>query len=329
MSTIFTSERFPWLKGARCLVTGGAGFIGSHVSQRLLELGAKVTILDDFSTGLEANLPKGPGKAIKGSVTSKENVQAAVKNQEYVFHLAAIPAVPRSIEKPADTAFVNIWGTQMVLEESRLAKVKRVIYSASSSAYGATKGEFPRTEDLPPLPLSPYASQKLAGEFLCRAYALSLGVDTISLRYFNIFGPRQNPESAYAAVIPKFITKALANETITIFGDGSQKRDFTYVDNAVYANLLASNPSKRTGGETVNIGCGTTFSLNNLTTEIEALLQRKISVDNQSVRAGDVSFSQASIEKAKKLIGYEPLVPFKAGLESLFGFLKSRRQISL
>jgi nucleoside-diphosphate-sugar epimerase len=315
-------SKFPWLKGASCIVTGGAGFIGSNLCMALVKIGAKVIVIDDLSSGFKENLSGLNIELVEKSITDNDSLENTFKGKDYVFHLAAIPAVSRSVEKPIETAWANIWGTQLVLENARLANVKKVIYSSSSSAYGSTTGENPRSESLPPLPLSPYAAQKLSGEYLTRVYALTLGLDTVSLRYFNIFGPKQNPTSTYAAVIPKFITLALEDKSIPLHGNGDQSRDFTYVENALYANLLASNPEVKTQGEVINIGCGENFSLNTLIDEIRKLCgKNELRVEKLQTRAGDVLFSKADISKAKSLIGYSPVINFADGLQKTFSFL--------
>lgn len=323
---LILNSSFPWLKGVQCLVTGGAGFIGAHLCEALLKQQAHVTVLDNLYSGKMDSLRGLNVNFIHGSVTDFELLRKAIQGAEYVFHLAAIPAVPRSLSQPQETAWNNIWGTQCVLEASRLAGVKRVIYSASSSAYGDTPGEDARTENLSTRPLSPYAAQKLSGEYLCRAYALTLGLDTVSLRYFNVFGPRQNPDSAYAAVIPKFIRLAMENKIITVYGTGEQKRDFTYIENVVNGNLCATRTKIQTRGEVLNIACGNTFSLNDFLNKLEKILNMNLRIENQPPRAGDVTFSLADITKAKKLIGYAPTVEFDTGLERLVNFFKTENK---
>lgn len=318
----FTKDRFSWLDGTKCLVTGGAGFIGSNLVERLVQLGANVSVLDDLSSGARDNLKGLDCNFAQGSVADEAIVSKSAMGQEYVFHLAAIPAVPRSIEKPLETAWANIWGTQLILEYARRAGAKRVVYSSSSSAYGGTPGEMPRSENLTPLPLSPYAAQKLSGEYLTRVYAHTMGIDTVSLRYFNIFGPKQSPESAYAAVIPKFIAAALNKQSLPLDGNGTQKRDFTFVDNAVYANLLATRPERTFQGETFNVGCGTTYSLNTLIDEIRKLVGHELSIEHRPSRSGDVLFSQADLSKSQEILDYRPIVAFEDGLKKVFNSLR-------
>lgn len=302
------------------MVTGGAGFIGSHLVTRLVELGGRVTVLDDFSTGSRANLSGLDVTITEGTITSPDTLSSVLSGASYVFHLAAIPSVPRSISKPLETAWVNVWGTQLLLEQARLHKVQRVILSASSSAYGGITGDIPREESLAPAPLSPYAAQKLSTEYLARSYALALGLETLSLRYFNIFGPKQTPDSPYSAVIPKFITAALNNEEITVHGDGSQMRDFTYVDNAVIGNILAANPNISAKGDTLNIGCNKSYSLMELLTKIKTLTGKPLKIVHTPNRAGDVKFSLASLEKSTKLLSYKPVITFDQGLELTYNY---------
>jgi UDP-glucose 4-epimerase len=313
----YSPDRFPWLKGARCAVTGGAGFIGGHLSEALASLGAEVTVIDDLSSGSANLAAKLPARFVKGTITDSACLAEVFKDVSCVFHLAAMPSVPRSLKQPMETAWVNMWGTQQVLESARQAGVKRIVYSASSSAYGGIEGTAPRTEDLAPRPLSPYASQKLNSEYLVRAYSLSGWVDGVSLRYFNIFGPRQNPDSPYAAVIPKFICEALAGNQITVHGDGRQSRDFTHVHNAVLANLLASCPDVAGRGEVFNVGCGANYSLLDLLAEIQTSTGKTLKIKHVDARVGDVRFSRASIEKLQSVFRYRPEIDFHAGLHLL------------
>jgi nucleoside-diphosphate-sugar epimerase len=315
-------DEFEWLRGKTCVVTGGAGFIGSNLVRVLVAIGASVRVVDNFLTGKKENLTGIEAKVFEGSVTDPVFLKDAFVGAEYVFHLAAIPSVPRSLELPTESCSVNILGTQLVLESARQAHVKRVIYSASSSAYGDTQGQDARNEDLLPRPLSPYAAQKLSGEYLMRAYALSMGLDTVSLRYFNIFGPRQDPNSFYSAVIPRFIKALLADHGVSVHGDGDQSRDFTFVDNAVLANLLASRPDISCRGEVVNVGCGDSFSLLTMISLLESISGKKLRTKHEPSRAGDVKFSRADISKTRRLIGYEPCVSFRDGLERTYLYLR-------
>lgn len=304
------------------LVTGGAGFIGAHLCEALLTLGAKVTILDDFSGGDPANaqlLHQTFGdqlSVIEGSITNPDDVAKAVAGCQLVFHQAAWGSVPRSVEMAEKYHQINTTGTSNVLEASVQAGVRRVMFAASSSAYGNTE-TLPKVETMPVRPLSPYAANKVGCEALLRAYASCYELDTASLRYFNIFGPRQNANSVYAAVIAAF-AKALHESTQpTIYGDGEQSRDFTFVDNAVHANLLAAVSKRAIGGEVMNVACGQRVTINELWHRMAELWPS----DGQQpkyvpTRAGDVKHSLADIELAKAAIGYEPVVDFADGLQA-------------
>ena len=302
------------------LVTGGAGFIGSHLTAALIELGARVVVLDDLSGGDEANLAAAAKVAgdrlrfVEGSILDEKVLADCAAGCRYVFHLAALGSVPRSVEEPVRYTEVNAVGTLRVLEAARQAHVRRVVYSASSSAYGDSE-VLPKVESMPVLPKSPYAAAKVAGEALLRAYAGCYDLDTVSLRYFNIFGPRQNPNSAYAAVIAAFAKALNAGERPQIYGDGEQSRDFTYVDNAVHANLLAAAAADALAGEVINVACGLRVTINELAELMAPLFDR---ADLQPVhhdeRAGDVKHSLADLTVARALIGYEPIVSFPDGL---------------
>lgn len=296
------------------LVTGGAGFIGSHIVQRLVADGKRVRVVDNLCTGSRDRLRElfRAIDFIEADLADPAVCDRAVDGVDYVLHQAAIPSVQRSIRDPLGTNRANVTATLNLLESSRKAGLKRFIYAASSSAYGDT-AVLPKHEDLPANPLSPYALQKFTGERYCRLYHELFGLHTICLRYFNIFGPGQDPNSEYSAVIPRFITRMLARETVTIFGDGEQSRDFTYVDNAVEANMLAVHASAG-AGEVFNIGCGARFSLNQLVRELEKILGTRARVDCLAPRAGDVRDSQADITKARASLGYEPTVAFDHGL---------------
>ena len=303
------------LAGVRVLLTGGAGFIGSHVADALVLAGARVTILDDFSNGLESNLsgPAGSARLLRGSICDTEALRSAMDGAQVVFHLAAIGSVPRSLEMPERYEEVNVSGTLRVLQAARAVGVRRVVYSASSSAYGNTP-TLPKVESMRPDPLSPYAFTKLAGEHLMRAWSSCFGLETVSLRYFNIFGPRQRHDSAYAAVIPKFARQLRAGERPQLFGDGMQSRDFTYVDNAVHANLLAAVAPAAVHGQVVNIACGTRFSLLDVLGRMSRILGVACEPEFLPARAGDVRDSEADIAAAASLLGYSVRVPFDAGL---------------
>ncbi|MGH7474864.1 MAG: SDR family oxidoreductase [Longimicrobiales bacterium] len=306
----------------RYVVTGGAGFIGSHLVEQLVERGPEVVVLDDFSTGRRENLEpfRSAITLVEGSVTDPAACARALRGADYVLHEAAIPSVPRSLEDPRGTHAANVDGTLTLLLAAREAGVRRVVYAASSSAYGNTE-ELPKHERMMPKPLSPYAVQKLAGEHYCRAFAASFGLPTVALRYFNIFGPRQDPASEYAAVIPRFITAARAGVQPTIFGDGEQTRDFTYVANAVHANLLAcAAPAAQVNGQVFNVGCGQRISLNRLWAEIAAITGCALTPRYTNPRPGDVRDSLASLDAAHAALGYQPVVGLAAGLRRTVDF---------
>jgi nucleoside-diphosphate-sugar epimerase len=301
--------------GNRVLVTGGAGFIGSHLSEALALLGAKVLVLDDLSGGSRENLVGFTTEFRLATILDQKSLNDACKGCRYVFHLAALGSVPHSVEHPRQYHEANATGTLNVLEAARAAKVQRVIYSASSSAYGEAP-EQPKTEAMPPSPRSPYAATKLAGEALLAAYSASYGLDTISLRYFNIFGPRQNANSAYAAVIAAFAKALLSGKAPHIHGDGEQSRDFTFVENAVHANLLAARSTKPLGGDVVNVACGKSVSVNQLAAAMaQGLGKAELKPTYGPDRAGDVKHSLADLTKARRLLGYEPLIDLETGLK--------------
>ncbi len=303
------------LSSVRLLVTGGAGFIGSHLADRLVASGAHVTILDDFSNGREANLsgPAGSARIVRGSICDREAVAQAIEGAEVVFHLAAMGSVPRSLEMPERYQQVNVGGTLQVLQAARAAGVRRVVYSASSSAYGNTP-TLPKIESMRPDPLSPYAFTKLAGEHLMRAWSSCFGLETVSLRYFNIFGPRQRHDSPYAAVIPKFAEQLRSGQRPTLFGDGTQSRDFTFVENAVHANLLAAVAPAATQGQVINVACGTRFSLLTLLERMASIMGVDYEPEFMPTRPGDVRDSEADIRAAAALIGDSVQVSFEEGL---------------
>ncbi len=304
------------------LVTGGAGFIGSNIVDRLVSAGEEVRVLDDFSTGKRENIEHNLDKIefIEGSITDFEVVKEAVEGIDYVLHQAALPSVPRSVADPITSNRANIDGTLNVLVAARDAGVKRVVFAASSSAYGDTP-RLPKSEDMPPNPLSPYALTKLAGEQYCTIFYKIYGLETVSLRYFNVFGPRQDPSSQYAAVVPKFIEKMLAGEKPIIYGDGHQTRDFTYVSNNVEANLLACT-APNVGGEVINIACGESYSLLELVNCINKILGTSIEPIFEPERPGDVKHSLADITKAEKLLGFKPLVGFEEGLKAVINTMR-------
>lgn len=296
----------------KCLVTGGAGFIGSHLVRALHARGNDVIVLDNFSTGKRENLEDLDIRMIEGDVRDGDSVQNALQGVDRVFHLAALASVARSMRDPVSTHTVNETGTLMVLESARKAGVGRVVYAASSSAYGNLE-QLPKQEAAKPCPASPYAISKLAGEYYCRVYADTFGLQTACVRYFNVFGPRQDPESEYAAVIPRFITSALNGIAPVIYGDGTQSRDFTYVDNAVRATMLAAE-SPLAVGQVINVACGERRTLLEVIETLEDLMADRITPVFEPGRPGDVKHSQADIALARQLLGYEPIVGFREGL---------------
>jgi nucleoside-diphosphate-sugar epimerase len=301
-------------EGVRVLVTGGAGFIGSHVVEALASLGARTLVLDNLVGGERQNIEAFRPEFVEGSILDESRLKACVRDCRYVFHLAALGSVPHRVEQPMEYHEVDATGTLKVLEAARRAGVQRVMYSASSSAYGDSE-ELPKRETMPPMPRSPYASAKLAGEAYMSAYAGCYGIDTVSLRYFNIFGPRQNPNSAYAAVIAAFAKAIMSGHPPTIFGDGEQSRDFTFVHNAVHANLLAARSGRPIDGEVVNVACGIRISVNELAPMMCELFNRPdLKPVHVPERAGDVKHSQADLGRARQLLHYEPIVDFRAGM---------------
>jgi len=301
---------------ATYLVTGGAGFIGSHIVDELVRRGEQVRVLDDFSTGKVENLEQARRaiRLIEGDLRDPAAVQAAVQGADYVLHQAALASVPRSVADPLASNEVNVTGTLNVLLAARQAGVRRVVYASSSSVYGDSP-TLPKHEDMPTRPLSPYAVSKLAGECYCQAFYQVYGIPTVALRYFNVFGPRQDPASQYAAVIPRFITAALAGRPLTIYGDGLQSRDFTYVSNVVAANLLACQ-SERAIGQVVNASCGERISLLELAARLGQLLGGgRLPVQHEPARPGDVKHSQADITRARNVLGFVPSIDFPTGLE--------------
>jgi nucleoside-diphosphate-sugar epimerase len=302
-------------RNARVCVTGGAGFIGSHLCDALLDAGADVVAIDDLSNGRRENLAHVADRVelVEASILDETALDAAVHGAAYVFHQAALGSVPRSLREPLLYQQVNATGTTRVLEASRRHGVRRVIYAASSSAYGDST-ELPLRESMSARPMSPYAAAKLAGESMARAYAHCFDVSTVSLRYFNIFGPRQRPDSQYAAVIPRFIDLIRRGESPVIFGDGSQTRDFTYVANAVRANLLAGACVHPLRGEVLNIACGRSYSLRELVETLAMIMGVSIAPTFAPARTGEVERSWADVSRAASTIGYVPLVAFEDGL---------------
>lgn len=300
---------------AKYLVTGGAGFIGGHLVEALVRRGHTVAVFDDLSSGRRENLAAVAGdvELIQGDLRSVEGVRRASKGKDGIFHQGAAASVPWSIREPRATNEINITGTVNVLVTARENDVRRVVMASSSSVYG-NSAALPKVESMPIEPLSPYALQKAAGELYTRMFHPLYGLETVALRYFNIFGPRQDPKSEYAAVIPRFITKMLAGERPMIFGDGSQSRDFAYVENAVNANLAAMEAPPSACGQAYNVGCGESFSLNQLVDCINNILGTKLAPVYAESRAGDVKHSLADIELARRNLGYNPAVPFQEGL---------------
>jgi nucleoside-diphosphate-sugar epimerase len=306
----------------RTLVTGGAGFIGSHIVEALLRRGEAVVVLDDFSTGKRSNLDaafrartaQGPEPVVfEGDLRDAALVRRAVAGATHVLHQAALPSVPRSVAEPFQSHEVNATGTLQLLLAAREAGVKRFVYASSSSAYGDAP-TLPKVESQPTAPLSPYAVSKLAGEQYCRIFTPLYGLETISLRYFNIFGPRQDPESQYAAVIPKFVTAVDAGRSPVVYGDGTQSRDFTYIDNAVQANLLACDAPASAAGLAYNVACGTSATLLEVLSLIGSILRKPVKPVHEAPRAGDVKHSLASIDLAKQHLSFEPSVGLEEGL---------------
>ncbi|HKO62867.1 MAG TPA: SDR family oxidoreductase [Pyrinomonadaceae bacterium] len=308
------------------LITGGAGFIGSHIASALGASGARVRIIDDLSTGYRHNIEEIPGdiEFVEGSVADETTLKRAIKDVELVFHEAAIPSVPRSVENPRQTHIASVDSTFSLLLAAKENKVRRVVYAASSSAYG-DQPTLPKVETMLPEPLSPYAVAKLVGEHYCQVFTRVYGLETVSLRYFNVFGPRQDPSSQYSGVISRFISALLGNQTPVIYGDGEQSRDFTYIDNVVDANLKAADSTKAVG-QVINIANGERISLNQLLKELQNLTGKTdVIADYQPPRAGDVKHSLADISRARELLGFEPKVDLRQGLSLTIDWWKNSR----
>jgi len=306
------------------LVTGGAGFIGSHLVGGLLERGHRVRVLDDFSSGKRENIAPFEGRIelIEGDISDAEVCRDACRDVAIVLHQAAVPSVPKSITDPATSHRANADGTFNMLMAAREAKVRRFVYAASSSAYGESPS-LPKVETMRASPLSPYAAQKLMGENYCHAFAVCYGLQTISLRYFNVFGPRQDPKSQYAAAIPAFVTAILGDRPPTIYGDGEQTRDFTYIENVVAANMLAAE-AERTNGEAVNVACGEHVTVNEIIEQINKLAGKAVRPKHVDPRPGDIKHSWADVALAQKVIGYRPTVPFADGLKRTIEWYANR-----
>lgn len=299
------------------VVTGAAGFIGSHIAERLLRDGERVRVVDNLLTGRHENLDhlgslNGDLSITIASITELDKLRAVLNGADYVLHHAALPSVPRSIADPLETHLHCVTGTLNVLVEARNAGVKRVVYAASSSAYGDQAGDA-KVETMNPAPISPYGVAKLTGEYYAAAFNHSYGLETVSLRYFNVFGPRQDPKSTYAAVIPRFINAMLDGEPPTIYGDGMQTRDFTYIDNVVHGNLLACN-APGAFGNTINLAAGGRIAIIDLVGQLNTILGTNVRPIHADERPGDIRHSRADIGKARDLLGFEPVVTFEEGL---------------
>jgi UDP-N-acetylglucosamine/UDP-N-acetyl-alpha-D-glucosaminouronate 4-epimerase len=297
------------------LITGGAGFIGSSLARALVARGDGVRVIDNFSSGRRENLgglSPADVQVIDGDILDPAALARAVAGVSVIFHEAAIPSVPRSVAEPEPTNAANVTGTLNVLQAARAAGVRRVVYAASSSAYGDTP-TLPKVETMPTVPLSPYAVSKLAGELYCRTFHHVYGLETVALRYFNVFGPRQDPQSQYAAVVPRFVTAGLTRQAAVVYGDGEQSRDFCFIDNVVAANLLAAD-APDAPGRVFNIACGEAISLNRVLDLLETILDRKIERRHEPARAGDVKHSLADISAARSVLGYQAAVSFAEGL---------------
>jgi len=306
------------------LVTGGAGFIGSHIVDCLVKRGEIVRVLDNFITGKIENIKHNLDRIqlINGSVEDLETVRQAVCGVDYVLHQAAMASVQQSVDDPLKCNETNVCGTLNVLTASKAAGVKRVVYASSSSVYGDAPG-LPKSEDMPVRPLSPYALTKLTGEHYCQLFSKLYGLETVSLRYFNVFGPRQDPSSEYAAVIPKFLTLMSEGRSPVIYGDGLQTRDFIYVENVVQANLLACT-QPNVAGEVLNVACGESYSLLDLVVFLNKILSKSIKPMFEDERQGDIKHSQANISKAQRFLGFTPRVSFEEGLEKLVRWVSTQ-----
>jgi nucleoside-diphosphate-sugar epimerase len=309
----------------RFLVTGGAGFIGSNTVDELVRRGHGVVVLDDLSGGKEENLADVRNKItfIKGSIIDLDIVRRAMQEADYVLHLAARTSVPRSVKDPLETNRINVDGTLNVLVAARDAKVKRIVFSASSSAYGETP-TLPKVETMQPAPISPYGVTKFVGELYAQVFGRAYGLQNVSLRYFNVFGPRQDPGSPYSGVLSKFITAFLEDGQPVVFGDGEQSRDFTYVENVVQANLLACEAANASG-KVFNVGVGSRFTLNQTLRLLEQISGKSIPAKHEPPRDGDIRDSQADISQSREILGYSPTVEFEDGLRRTYDWYRSAR----
>ncbi len=311
---------------SKILVTGGAGFIGSNLTEELVKRGAKVTVIDNLVTGFRENLEeiKGDFDFIEGDINNDNKLKQAVEGAEVVFHQAALPSVPRSVENPLETHEACVNGTFKLLLKAKEANVRRVVYAASSSAYG-NQEILPKEETMLPEPLSPYAAAKLMGEYYCQVFNNVYGLETLCLRYFNVFGPRQNPSSQYSGVISRFVDALMSNKTPVIYGDGETSRDFTYIDNVVDANIKAAQTVDGIG-KVINVANGDRITLNELLEMLKKITdQPAVQADYQSERSGDVKHSQANNQRAIDYLGYEKLVGLEEGLRNTINWWKQSR----
>jgi len=307
---------------ANVLVTGGGGFIGSHLTTRLVELGHRVRVIDNFATGKRENLDhlNGRYELLEGDIRDPEDCLAACKGMEFVLHEAAIPSVPKSVNDPQPSHDANANGTFNMLRAAVKQKVRRLVYAGSSSVYGDST-ESPKHEGILPGPLSPYAAQKCLGEHYCRVFYECYGLETLTLRYFNVFGPRQDPNSQYAAAIPAFAVAILNDQPPTVYGDGEQTRDFTYIDNVVHGNMLAIQ-ADRTQGQAVNLACGDQVSVNQVIAAINRILGKNVRANHVDQRPGDVRHSCADITRVTRLLGFAPQVTFEEGLRRAIAYYR-------
>ncbi len=311
---------------ARILITGGAGFIGSNLADALCERGDEVVVFDDFSSGRRENLAhlEDRIRIVEGDVKELDELRAVMSGVDHVLHQAAVPSVPRSMEDPLGSHAANSLGTLNVLLSARDAGVKRVVFAASSSAYGESP-TLPKIETMLPAPKSPYAADKLHGEHLCQVFHTGYGLETVALRYFNVFGPRQSPKSDYAAAIPRFVTRILRGEKPIVFGDGEQSRDFTHIDNVIQANVKAME-APGAPGRVFNVGIGARITVNELIRTIGEILGKKVEIDYQPARVGDVLHSLASIDLAREHLGYEPTVDLAEGLDRTIAWYRTQEE---